>query len=506
MSVHDKDLPLTHAKNANGEWKYVRDVPNGADCGCVCPICNKSLIAKHCLNEGKTPHFAHEPGVDCCASQMSFLHLRAQEIIKEKKTVMAPGYRTIAATQMHFVDVVTENSEEWKGIRPDIVGTSSGGMKWAIEIYYTNKVDGVKEEKIWNLGVSCLEIDISSQSFDGLENFLLESVGGRWWVNNPNYDQMILEKDKRLVNAVTADLLSLQKIVLPAYIGIEKRQVNIVSRQHLFCSDNGLASLIKLMGADNSENIFVICSREYFQYLDMQQLSLRFQKANILHVCTDDFEFKGYSFSWIRNNGYLKYENERDETRQIEFEKEKETRCESNPRYFEYEKYPDKYAILRYPGTGFNCSFRKDCQVCNCCKELLIHDGNSYVICDKDKRISTINEKKTSAIEKNGEYGVVIEKADYPIPFDCHNIEDFGGYLQNRGILNWKGGETKIVRLELSPDKMALFVVHHSSDQMSQCYYLTVFNQCRFNFSTATVKGDKDYIMKRLEYEITEIS
>ena len=81
MSVHDKDLPLTHAKNASGEWKYVRDVTNGADCGCVCPICNKSLIAKHCLNEGKTPHFAHEPGVDCCANQMSILHLRAQEII-----------------------------------------------------------------------------------------------------------------------------------------------------------------------------------------------------------------------------------------------------------------------------------------------------------------------------------------------------------------------------------------------------------------------------------------
>lgn len=58
MSAHDKDLPLTHAKNANGEWKYVRDVENGIDCGCVCPKCGEPLIAKHCPNEGKIPHFA----------------------------------------------------------------------------------------------------------------------------------------------------------------------------------------------------------------------------------------------------------------------------------------------------------------------------------------------------------------------------------------------------------------------------------------------------------------
>ena len=491
MSAHDKDLPLTHAKNANGEWKYVRDVENGIDCGCVCPKCGEPLIAKHCPNEGKIPHFAHVPGVVCCANQMSALHLRAQEIIQEKKAVMAPVYRTMGATKMHFVGVVTEDSEEWKGIRPDIVGTSSGGMKWAIEIYYTNKVDGVKEEKIWNLDVSCLEIDISGQSFDGLESFLLESVEGRWWVNNPNYDQMILERDKQRVNAVTTQLLSKQILVLPPYVGIGNMQVNIASRSITHQHDKGLASMLQIIASDGSEYIIVVCTSEFWPYVDEQSISSHYQNANVLFACADDYETKGYKLRWIEN----KIICTNNDTSQITEEKE------SNPKYYEYKKFPEKFDVLPYPGTGFNCSLGKDCQVCNCCKEILIHDGKSYVICDKEKRRFIVNEKKPSAIEKNEEC-VVIEKADYPIPFVCKNIEDFGGYLQKREILNWKGGETKIVRLELSPDKMTLFVVHHSGEQMSQIYYLTEFNQCRFNFSTATVKGDLDDIMKRLEIKL----
>lgn len=197
MSVHDKDLPLTHAKNAMGEWVYVRKAKPGIECGCKCPICNEALIAKPCFNGGKAPHFAHVSGVECHGAQMSALHQRAQEIIKEKKAVMAPeyikNYKKIEAKSFEFVDVDLENQKEWKDIRPDIIGETADGKKWAIEIFYTNEVNKVKEEKIKNNGVACFEIDITKQSFEQLEGFLLNSCDDRRWINNPYYDQLIRE-------------------------------------------------------------------------------------------------------------------------------------------------------------------------------------------------------------------------------------------------------------------------------------------------------------------------
>ncbi len=197
MSVHVADPPLTHAKNSKGEWKYVRDVPNGIDCGCICPVCNEPLIAKHCLNEGKMPHFAHVSGVECHGAQMSALHQRAQEIILEKKAVMAPEDRAMKATMMFFVDVCKEDSKTWEGIRPDIVGETADGKKWAIEIFYTNEVNDEKRDKILKNGVACFEINIKNQSFEQLEDFLLNSCDDRYWINNPYYDLLIREMPSR---------------------------------------------------------------------------------------------------------------------------------------------------------------------------------------------------------------------------------------------------------------------------------------------------------------------
>ncbi len=197
MKKHDIDPPLTHALNEQGELKYVRDVPQGDECGCICPKCHEPLIAKHCLNEGKIPHFAHKSDSVCIGAQMSALHLLAQQIIKESKSVIVPKYNIIIEQPLEFVDVTLENQEEWKTIRPDIVGTTKDGLKWAIEIYYTNKIDRIKEEKIKNLGVICLEIDITGQTYESLENFLLNTPYNRGWINNPYYDMIIHEAKKK---------------------------------------------------------------------------------------------------------------------------------------------------------------------------------------------------------------------------------------------------------------------------------------------------------------------
>lgn len=197
MRRHDIEPPLTHAINEDGDIKYVLDVPNGSECKCHCQKCNELLIAKHGHKvkngHGRIPHFAHKSGTVCKGAQMSIMHLKAQRIIDERKVVRAPQYNGINARDLKFVYTNLEERKEWEGIKPDVYGLTADGKKWAIEIYYTNKINNNKEEKIKKLGVSCLEIDISKQSFDNLENFLLNDSNNRWWVNNPNDDELLPE-------------------------------------------------------------------------------------------------------------------------------------------------------------------------------------------------------------------------------------------------------------------------------------------------------------------------
>ena len=41
------DAYLTYAVGEKGHLVYVDDVPNGENCGCICPECGSNLIAKN---------------------------------------------------------------------------------------------------------------------------------------------------------------------------------------------------------------------------------------------------------------------------------------------------------------------------------------------------------------------------------------------------------------------------------------------------------------------------
>ena len=190
---HEGETLLDYAPDENNVIQYVLDVEPGLACNCHCPNpdCNERLIAKHCPEHGKAPHFAHESGKSCKGAHMSLLHLKAQQIIASKKSVMAPRYLTVEPRRLDFIETSTED-ERWEGIRPDVVGKSADDKIWAIEIFYTNRVNRIKAEKIRDLGITCLEIDISGQSMTSLEEFLLNSSDPifRGWINNLNYDDI----------------------------------------------------------------------------------------------------------------------------------------------------------------------------------------------------------------------------------------------------------------------------------------------------------------------------
>ncbi len=190
---HEGEPLLDYAPDENNDIQYVLNVAPGLACNCHCPNpdCNEPLIAKHCPEHGKAPHFAHASGKSCKGAHMSLKHLMAQQIIASKKSVMAPGYLTIEPRRLEFVETSTED-KRWEGLRPDVVGETADGKIWAIEIFYTNKVNCIKAEKIRDLDITCLEIDITNQTRESMEEFLLNSSDPicRGWINNLNYDDI----------------------------------------------------------------------------------------------------------------------------------------------------------------------------------------------------------------------------------------------------------------------------------------------------------------------------
>ena len=190
---------LTDALDETGKIVNIHDVERGLACKCYCPKCSEPLVAKLGNKDGRQAHFAHYQEGNCHGAQMAAIHRRAIEIIAENKTVMAPQYKTIKAKVLIFDEVEIEQRVERKDLQPDIVGITSEGQRYNIEIRYTHEVDEEKRKKMIASGMTCLEIDVRELNMGNLTTFLLKTKDKREWINNPIYDQNIQEDiQKRL--------------------------------------------------------------------------------------------------------------------------------------------------------------------------------------------------------------------------------------------------------------------------------------------------------------------
>ncbi len=197
------DVQLTHGRDDAGRLRHILEVPNGLACGCTCPGCGAPLVAK---NQGANvnPHFAHASGTACKGAHESELHLLAKEILASEKALMLPAYGNIYEGGMvRFAGMEVEERHECPMLQPDLVGlqqnprTGETGRLW-IEIRVTHEVGTEKYEKIKELGVSCIEIDLSMYkdlevSRKNLSDFLLHDSSHRQWINNPRLETRMKE-------------------------------------------------------------------------------------------------------------------------------------------------------------------------------------------------------------------------------------------------------------------------------------------------------------------------
>lgn len=193
-------------KGTKNTLLHIDMVHTGSACDCVCPYCQKPLIARK--GEIRQHHFAHDKGAECGKARMTALHMLAQNILARDKTVMLPAYKTKyinkLAQQKVFRNIEVEQvcKDESSTRRPDCVCTQGGGKPslW-VEIYCCHKIDENRKRDIIRRKQYCVEIDFS----DLLEKdyterdvkFRLESdCLHREWICCPIWDEENIQKQR----------------------------------------------------------------------------------------------------------------------------------------------------------------------------------------------------------------------------------------------------------------------------------------------------------------------
>lgn len=181
------------AENSEGKLVHVDDVPRGLQCGCFCPNCHEQLLARHgAENEHGFAHHSKTRKATLKLCYMVVLYKLAEQILLTKKRIHAPSYYGIFKERdLEFIDVKIDNRYEREDKQPDVVATTSDGRQYLIEFVFKYKVQHKKAIDYKNM--ACLEVDLSNQTLESIENFLLFSSKNRKWVNNDVYFNRIEE-------------------------------------------------------------------------------------------------------------------------------------------------------------------------------------------------------------------------------------------------------------------------------------------------------------------------
>lgn len=179
------------AENAEGKMVHVDNVPRGMNCGCTCPNCHEQLIARHGnVNEHGFAHHSETRGANLKICYNVIMYKLAEQIIQTKKQIRVPSYYGIfKETVITFREVEIDSRYEREDKQPDVIATTGDGRQYLIEFVFRYKVR--HRQKLDYSNQSCIEIDLSNQSLESLEPFLLSSSNDRKWLNCENYFQRI---------------------------------------------------------------------------------------------------------------------------------------------------------------------------------------------------------------------------------------------------------------------------------------------------------------------------
>ncbi|WP_230460165.1 competence protein CoiA family protein, partial [Sansalvadorimonas verongulae] len=183
-----QDVELCYGMK-EGTLIHISEAVSGLECGCQCPACGSSLIARK--GDVRKHHFAHQQGQDTRSCLETVLHLMAKQIIAEQKKILLPDTYLKAekrddAGNLHnqhiyekglmasFTQISLEVARD--NYRADAVGYLESFGELDIEIRVTHEVDKEKADKVRSINKPMMEVDLSELPRDAGPEDILEAV------------------------------------------------------------------------------------------------------------------------------------------------------------------------------------------------------------------------------------------------------------------------------------------------------------------------------------------
>lgn len=188
------------------------DVESGLPCGCTCPECGASLVAKK--GPKNTWHFAHHNVVATQSCVETAIHAAAKQVLLEANWLQVPEKWIAVSGQTKSGIPYTKSEllaparairfdfcreEVWEtNLRPDVVGYR-GDRRMLVEMFFTHQVDETKRRKLEVMHRPALEIDLSDLAldagFDAVRQRVLHDITKKEWLFYPgeNEEKAVLQ-------------------------------------------------------------------------------------------------------------------------------------------------------------------------------------------------------------------------------------------------------------------------------------------------------------------------
>lgn len=206
----------------DGNIVYIKDALKGQDCGCFCPGCKQPLVAKK--GDVREQHFAHKSkDFDCEHGFQSALHYMAKDIFMEQDYLIFIKNEKSVRYKIDSIELECKVNE----IIPDII-VICDGKRFIVEIYVTHAVDEIKKQKIRDMRISAIEIDLSKYPRDNLNKDtlkqVLQSAENYSWIYDADLDY-ISEKKEVIEQFGTKRLIDFEAVGCPMLVGKVKNTI-----------------------------------------------------------------------------------------------------------------------------------------------------------------------------------------------------------------------------------------------------------------------------------------
>ncbi len=196
----------------------IDEVESGLACGCICPACEKPLVARK--GKFKQYHFAHYNAPDCNGGLETAMHIQAKNWIAQSETFTTPFLLYPNTPHLIFPETPIPVDKVWlekrlDGIIPDVIIQSKGKLL-LVEIVVNNPVSWEKARKIREQSLAAIEIDVKhlfrslyhKQNFaladDGFRKELVNGTSCKSWLHNP--------KLRKVQNKLKEDYAEVKKV------------------------------------------------------------------------------------------------------------------------------------------------------------------------------------------------------------------------------------------------------------------------------------------------------